>query len=178
MMKREIFATDIGEKITQFHRAFDRDDDLLSAVLRGHMMIEERLHDVIAAGVACYSRPYDRNDIFTFGTAIELCRSIVGRAATPGLWKAVKSLNNLRNAVGHRNEPARLKNLLLKFFKHSESVALCVYKDGAAYNPEGEDDRTHAIAIRVRAMAMWTVLGILADNLAHDLDDALQARRP
>lgn len=177
-MKRTPFTQDIGNKITQFHQAFDRDDALLTAVLRGHMMIEERLHDVISAGVAHYSRPHDRNDIFTFGTATELCKAISGLAASPGLWDAVKSLNNLRNALGHRNEPARLGTLLLKFFKHSESVALSVFESGASYDPEGEDESTHAIAVRNRIIAMWTVLGILADDLARDLDGALAARRP
>ncbi|WP_456254884.1 hypothetical protein ACP3PM_20715 [Pseudomonas iridis] len=176
-MKREPFAKDIDRKIKQFHEAFDRDDTLLTAVLRGHMMIEERLHDVISAGVARYSRPHDRNDIFAFGTATELCKSIAGLAASPELWDAVKALNNLRNAVGHRNEPARLSALLLKFFKHSEPVALRIFKEGAVYDPKGEDDITHAIAVRVRVTAMWTVLGILADDLARDLDSVLEARR-
>ncbi|NWA81589.1 hypothetical protein [Pseudomonas sp. D2002] len=176
-MNRELFAKDIDKKIKQFHGTFDRNDALLTAVLRGHMMVEERLHDVISAGVACYSRPQKQNDVFTFGTATELCRSIVGRAAAPHIWGAVKSLNNLRNAVGHRNEPARLDTLLLKFFKDSESVAMILYKEGASYNPEGEDDDTHAIAVRVRIMALWSVLGVIADNLAHDLDDALKSRR-
>ena len=177
-MTRKLFAQDIGVKVEQFHRVFDRNDALLTAVLRGHMMIEERLHDVISAGVACYSRPHNRNDIFTFGTATELCLSIAGRAAAPHVWDAVKSLNNLRNAVGHRNEPARLDTLLLKFFKDSEEVAMIIYKGGATYSPKGEDDNTHAIAVRVRIMALWTVLGILADNLAHDLESALKTRRP
>ncbi|SNY42422.1 hypothetical protein SAMN05660659_04622 [Pseudomonas sp. LAMO17WK12:I6] len=176
-MKREMFAKDVGRKITQFHQAFDRDDALLTAVLRGHMMIEERLHDVISAGVARYSRPHDRNDIFTFGTATELCKSIAGLAASPDLWDAVKSLNNLRNALGHRNEPARLGSLLLKFFKQSEPVALSFFKVSASYDPEGEDESTHAIAVRNRITAMWTVLGILADDLARDLDSVLEARR-
>lgn len=176
-MKREIFANDIGKKITQFHQSFDRDDALLTAVLRGHMMIEESLHDVISAGVACYSRPHDRSDVFTFGTATELCRSIAGLAVSHDLWNAVKSLNNLRNAVGHRNKPARLDTLLLKFFKHSESVAFSVYKERAFYDPAGEDDSTHAIAVRIRTMAMWTVLGILADDLARDLENVLKTRR-
>jgi len=176
-MTRKLFAEDIEKKVEQFHRVFDRNDALLTAVLRGHMMIEERLHDVISAGVACYSRPHNRNDIFTFGTATELCQSIVGRAAAPHVWGAVKSLNNLRNAVGHRNEPARLDALLLKFFKDSESVAMIIHKGGASYDPEGEDDNTHAIAVRVRITALWIVLGVLADDLAHDLDNALKPRR-
>jgi len=54
---------------------------------------------------------------------------------------------------------------------------MILYKEGASYNPEGEDDDTHAIAVRVRIMALWSVLGVIADNLAHDLDDALKSRR-
>ncbi len=177
-MPRKTFTQDLKEKLEQFHRVFDRNDALLTAVLRGHMMIEERLHDVISAGVACYSRPHNRNDIFTFGTAVELCRSIAGLSAAPHVWDAIKALNNLRNAVGHRNEPVKLDALLLRFFKDSETVAMIIHKGGASYDPEGEDDNTHAIAVRVRIMALWTVLGILADNLAHDLEGALKTRRP
>ncbi|WP_454846051.1 hypothetical protein [Pseudomonas farris] len=177
-MKRELFAKDIDKKIDLFHRAFDRDDDLLTAVLRGHMMVEERLHDVISAGVASYSRPYDKNDIFTFGTATNLAKAIVGSASGSELWKAIKSLNNLRNAVGHRYEPVRLDNLLVKFFKDSELTAHSIFrKNFTPYNPEGEDEETHAIVVRTRSMALWTVLGIHADNLARDLDSALKSRR-
>lgn len=177
-MKRELFVTDVDRKIVQFHRIFDRDSDLLSAVLRGHMTVEEQMHDLIAAGVAQYSRPYSRNDIFTFGTATELCRAIVGSDIGVELWDSIKALNNLRNAVGHRNEPARLKPLLAKFFKVSEPIGIAVYrKNFVPYEPEGEDDETHAIVIRTRSMAIWTVLGILADQLARELDPVLKDRR-
>lgn len=177
-MKRELFAKDIEKKTAQFHRTFERDSELLSAVLRGHMIVEEQLHDLIAAGVAQYSRPYSRNDIFTFGTATELCRAIVGSAMEPELWDSIKALNNLRNAVGHRNEPARLQPLLAKFFKISEPIGFAVYqKNFTPYEPEGEDEETHAIVIRTRSMAIWTILGILADQLARDLDSVLKDRR-
>ncbi|MFG0400570.1 hypothetical protein [Pseudomonas sp. zjy_11] len=177
-MTRELFGKDVDKKIAQFHRIFDRDSDLLSAVLRGHMTVEEQMHDLIAAGVAQYSRPYSRNDIFTFGTATELCRAIVGSAMGPELWDSIKALNNLRNAVGHRNEPARLKPLLAKFFKVSEPIGFAVYqKNFAPYEPEGEDEETHAIVIRTRSMAIWTILGILADQLARELDPVLKDRR-
>lgn len=176
-MQRDYFTDDINKKLEQFHLIFDRNNDLLTSVLRGHMIVEERLHDVITAGVACYFRPNDRNDIFTFGTATELCRSILGQAASPDIWVAIKSLNNLRNAIGHRNKPARLGSLLIRFFKDSESIASMVYKGGAHYDTEGESESTHAIAVRVRIRAIWTILGILADDLAYDLEDALKTRR-
>ncbi len=177
-MTRELFATEIELKIAQFHRSFDRENDLLTAVLRGHMMVEERLHDVISAGVANYCRPIDKNDIFTFGTATELAKAIIGTASGQDLWKAVKSLNNLRNAVGHRNKPAKLDTLLDKFFKDSEPSGCRMFKKSfTPYNPKGEDEDTHAIVVRTRAMAIWALLGIHADNLAKELNSALQSRR-
>jgi hypothetical protein len=177
-MARELFAKDIEEKVKLFYRAFDRPADLLTAVLRGHMMVEERLHDVISAGVASYVRPYDENDIFSFGTAAKLAQAIVGSAADFDLWKATKSLNALRNAIGHRYEPTRLDGLITKFFKDTETTASSVFKNGViAYLHKGESDQTHAIVVRMRCMAMWSVLGIHADNLAKDLDNALMSRR-
>jgi len=177
-MARELFAKDIEEKVSLFHRAFDRPADLLTAVLRGHMMVEERLHDVISAGVASYVRPYDENDIFSFGTAAKLAQAIVGSAADSDLWKAIKSLNALRNAIGHRYEPKRLDSLLAKFFKDTEPTTSSVFKNrDIAYLHEGESEETHAIVVRVRCMALWSVLGIHADSLAKDLDDALMSRR-
>ena len=177
-MKRELFSKNIDEKIYLFHRAFDRDNNLLTAVLRGHMMVEERLHDIISAGVASYSRPHSKNDIFTFGTATELAKAIVGSASGAELWKAIKALNSLRNAVGHRNAPVRLDSLLVKFFQDSEPTAQAVFKKSVVtYNPQGEEEETHAIVVRTRTMAIWTLLGIHADNLARELDAALEHRR-
>jgi hypothetical protein len=177
-MARELFAKDIEEKIGLFHRAFDRPADLLTAVLRGHMMVEERLHDIISAGVANYVRPYHENDIFSFGTAAKLAQALVGSAGDFDLWMAVKSLNSLRNAIGHRNEPKRLDGLLARFFKDTEPTAINVFKSSdVAYLHSGESEETHAIAVRLRCMALWSVLGIHADELAKDLDSVLMSRR-
>ncbi|WP_432780277.1 hypothetical protein QZH44_07050 [Pseudomonas corrugata] len=77
---KELFATDLNAKIAQFHKAFDGPANLLTAVLRVHMMVEERLFDVISAGVAIYSRTFKENDLFTFGTAAKLAQAIIGSA--------------------------------------------------------------------------------------------------
>jgi len=176
-MERELFSNDIDVKIKLFHRAFDSPADLLRAVLRGHMMIEERLHDVIGAGVARYSRPSDERDLLTFGTAAKLAQAVVGSVASTDLWNAIKSLNALRNALGHRYEPKRLDLLLVKFFTDTDSVAASVFKDHEAYLHQGESESTHALVVRMRCMAMWSILGLHADSLARDLDETLKCRR-
>ncbi|WP_338496290.1 hypothetical protein V5F23_20305 [Pseudomonas sp. WP18] len=75
----DLFATDLDAKIARFHKAFDGPASLLTAVLRGHMMVEERLFDVIS-GVAIYSRTFKENDLFTFGIAAKLAQAIIGSA--------------------------------------------------------------------------------------------------
>lgn len=177
-MKRKQFADDLQEKIEYFHQAFDRQGDLLSAVLRAHLMVEERLHDVISAGVADYTRPIEKNDIFSFGTALEIAKAIIGNKASSDLWAAVKELNNLRNAMSHRHKPKRLEKLLEAFFKKSEIVARWVYKEVPSYDHYPEKDDLNAIVIRTRTMAIWALLGMHADDLSKDLDNILDPRRP
>lgn len=177
-MPRERFAAGIEGRIEQFHQAFDRRADLMATVLRGHMMIEERLHDVISAGVADYTRPITKNDIFSFGTAAKIAQAIVGSADRPDFWKGIISWNSLRNALGHRVQPARLDSLLTSFFKDTESTAFRIFTTNSnTYQHKGESEETHALVVRLRCMAFWTILGIHADNLAKDLDEALISRR-
>lgn len=178
IMLRERFPTGIDAKLEQFNWAFDRRADLLMAVLRGHMMVEERLHDIISAGVANYVRPAAENDIFSFGTAAKLVRAMVGTAATADFWKGVTSLNSLRNALGHRDQPVRLDKLLTKFFEDTELAASHLFKGrDITYRHGGESEETTAVAMRLRCMAIWAILGVHADNLARDLDAALMSRR-
>lgn len=175
---RELFATDLDAKIALFHKAFDGPANLLTAVLRGHMMVEERLHDVISAGVAIYSRPFKENDIFTFGTAAKLAQAIIGSAGDVDLWKAVASLNALRNAVGHRYEPARLDQLLTKFFRDTDQTACNIFRgEYHSYQHKGESEDTHALVVRLRCMAIWAQLGVHADKLTQDLGGILLSRR-
>ncbi|KGV02110.1 hypothetical protein X880_1199 [Burkholderia pseudomallei MSHR4032] len=178
-MSRDLFAADIDAKLEQFHLAFDRRADILMAVLRGHMMVEERLHDIISAGVANYVRPTAENDIFSFGTAAKLAHAIVGTAADANFWKGITSLNSLRNALGHRGQPVRLDKLLTKFFEDTELAAAHLFKGrDITYRHAGETEEATAVAIRLRCMALWAILGVHADNLARDLDAALMSRRP
>ena len=69
-------------------------------ILRGHLLIEELLEELIAASLSDATAIRDAR--FTFFQKLCLCRGLIGTANEDGLWKPIEALNALRNIISHR----------------------------------------------------------------------------
>jgi hypothetical protein len=69
-------------------------------ILRGHLLMEELLDEVIAASLRHPSAVRDAR--LTFFQKLCICQAIIGQVGGGHIWRAVKELNKLRNAVSHR----------------------------------------------------------------------------
>jgi hypothetical protein len=74
-------------------------------ILRGHLLVEELLDEIIAAGLRDPSAIM--NAKLTFFQKISLAQGMVGRAGNDA-WKPIKELNKLRNEIGHKLPDAAL----------------------------------------------------------------------
>lgn len=71
-------------------------------VLRGHMLIERQLIQLIERDVA---KPEALNlERMTFSSKISLAEALRGNQTRPWLWEALRGVNKLRNSFAHKLE--------------------------------------------------------------------------
>ena len=97
------------ESLDALHRHLDQTDDPTLLILRAHLLVEERLRDVLAR--VCRS-PDDLSAVrLSFYQVLGVCRAIVGRQDDPA-WGFVARLNEGRNKMAHHLDPGDLDELL------------------------------------------------------------------
>jgi hypothetical protein len=87
----------------------ERTDDPTLLILRVHLLVEERLRDVVAR--ICRSPEELPAARLSFYQVLCLCRAIVGRHDEPA-WGFVGRLNEVRNRMAHHLDPGDLDDLL------------------------------------------------------------------
>jgi hypothetical protein len=90
-------------------RHLDKTDDTTLLILRTHLLIEERLRDII--GRVCRAPEEVRGARLTFYQILCICRALVGRHAEPP-WGFVERLNEVRNRMAHHLDPGDLDELV------------------------------------------------------------------
>ena len=112
-------AAMLKAQVNRFFELVPPETDLLLAVLKAHLLIEEHLHATIVAWVR-FPKPLEHAR-FTFSQRLRLAQAIAGRLMMPFVWEAVEELNNVRNKLVHRAEPGSIGNLLRKFVRICDS---------------------------------------------------------
>ncbi len=95
--------------LEEINRQLDETDDHILLILRAHLLIEERLRDILAR--VCRSPDELRAARLSFHQVLCLCRAIVGRHDEPA-WDFVTRLNEVRNRMSHHLDPGDLDELL------------------------------------------------------------------
>jgi hypothetical protein len=90
-------------------RHLNKTDDPTLLVLRTHLMVEERLRDMI--GRACNAPGELRAARLTFYQVLCICRALVGRH-DEAPWVFVERLNEVRNRMAHHLAPGDLDELV------------------------------------------------------------------
>jgi hypothetical protein len=96
--------------IEQFDQHLQKTDDQVLLVLYAHLLVEERLRDILAQ---VSTEPEELKAArFTFFQVMTLCRAIIGRQNEP-VWDFFSRLNETRNKIVHRLDPGDLDELLV-----------------------------------------------------------------
>lgn len=98
-----------SEPTNEMSRQLDKSDDPTLIILRAHLLIEERLRDILAG--ACRSPDELGQARLSFYQIFCLCRAIVGRSDEPA-WAFVERLNTVRNRMAHHLDPGDLDELV------------------------------------------------------------------
>jgi len=97
------------DPLEEIGRHLDKTDDPTLLILRAHLLVEERLRDVLAR--ICRSPDELRAARLSFHQVLCLCRAVVGRHDEPA-WDFVARLNEVRNRMAHHLDPGDLDELL------------------------------------------------------------------
>jgi hypothetical protein len=112
-------------------------DDPTLLILRTHLMVEERLRDMMRH--ACNAPDELRAARLTFYQALCICRALVGRHDEPQ-WGFVERLNEVRNRMAHHLAPGDLDELVGSVVKKLDrpidrrpATAVDRFRDAALY---------------------------------------------
>lgn len=103
------------KQIDAFRRFLDflpHDQDLTLVILKGHLLIEEQIRQIIAERVKRPQILYTQKGRYRIGfyLATYIAEAFFLKKREPWLWEAVRKLNTVRNAIGHSVEPRGLDN--------------------------------------------------------------------
>lgn len=97
------------DPLEAIRRHLDKTDDPTLLILRAHLLVEERLRDILAR--ISWSPDELRAARLSFHQVVCLCRAVVGRHDEPA-WDFVARLNEVRNKMAHHLDPGDLDELL------------------------------------------------------------------
>lgn len=94
----------------RFMKLLPPDQDLTLVILKGHLLIEEQIRQIIAERM---NRPEVLEAVYRkgrigFEVATHIAEAFFPKETEPWVWKAARKLNIIRNAISHSVEPHRL----------------------------------------------------------------------
>lgn len=98
-----------GDPLKELTQHLDKTDDPILVILRGHLLVEERLRRILAR----LSRAPEELKAarLSFHQILCLCRAVIARHDEP-TWGFMERLNEVRNRIAHHLEPGDLDELL------------------------------------------------------------------
>ncbi len=103
-------------------------DDLTLITLKGHLLVEELLGEIIAS--YCKNPDALEGDI-GFAVKLKFARALTGAEELALVWNACQKLNALRNALAHKLEHPEAQKRLVSF--------IAIFNDPATeWKPTGE----------------------------------------
>jgi hypothetical protein len=82
-------------------------DPIVSAIMTGHLLVEEQLWQVVRESVANPSALDDAR--LSFVQLVAMADAVAKDSSLKSCWRLVRRLNALRNRCAHQVEPARLE---------------------------------------------------------------------
>lgn len=114
--------TELEPALARFIEQFGKVDDTVTAVLKGHLLIEEAL-DGIISNFVFHPEPL-ANARLGFAQKLQLARAMSLREHDNSMWNIAGALNSLRNELTHHLEsPRRGRKVkaLLDAYRHETS---------------------------------------------------------
>lgn len=158
-------------RIERIRKHLPAGNDLTLIALKGHLLAEEALDDLIR--FYC-NQPEHLDDVeIRFLVKAKIARALSGHIVWTGLWPLIDALNSVRNDLAHNLEGPKLLIRVMKFLRLRKELAPLLY------DPEIEPNNSDAIAERFRS-DISLLLGQLtgAGMMVRTLETPAQANAP
>lgn len=117
-MECQVKIAEIAERVVRFIEYFPADAGVELVVLKGHLLIEELMSEIITLYLS-KSNPLsiklDRN--IMFNNKLNICWALVREKVDEEFWKCLKEFNSIRNSMSHFLEPKGIEEKLEGFSK-------------------------------------------------------------
>lgn len=118
-------------------------NDLTLIALKGHLLAEEALDDLIR--FYC-KQPEHLDDVeIRFFVKARMARALSGHIVWTGLWPLIEALNSVRNDLAHKLESPKLRDRIIRFLNLRKELAPLLY------DPEIDPNNWEAVAERFRS---------------------------
>jgi hypothetical protein len=111
-MKLEIDAA-AQARIDRVSQHLPKGNDLTLVALKGHLLVEKALDEVIATG--CVEPQHLEKVEIPFRVKAALARALFGHILWRGVWPLIKSLNTIRNDLAHNLDSPKLQERIIHF---------------------------------------------------------------
>lgn len=130
-------------RIERVRKHLPAGNDLTLIALKGHLLAEEALDDLIRF----YCRQPDHLDDveIRFLVKARLARALSGHIVWTGLWPLIDALNSIRNDLAHKLESAKLRDRIIRFLNLRKEWAPLLN------DPEIDTNNWDALAERFRS---------------------------
>jgi len=130
-------------RIERVRKHLPSGSDLTLIALKGHLLAEEALDDLIR--FYCKNPEHLENVEIRFQVKARLARALSGHAAWTGLWPLLDALNTVRNDLAHNIDSPKLKDRVNRF------LALRRELSPFLYDPQIDTTNQDAVAERFRS---------------------------
>lgn len=93
--------------VVRFHRRIRDMDPIVSAIITGHLLIEEQVWQVVSESVA--NPPALDDARLSFAQLVAVAEAVTLDSSLHSCWRLVRRLNALRNRCAHQTELGALK---------------------------------------------------------------------
>ena len=108
----DLFAKD-KEAFDRYQSLIPDTDDISLIILKGHLIIEEVLYNLLQEH--CVSPEYLDKSNLKFSQLMWILRSLLRLPLLEPVWGAISTINTLRNKLSHNLEPQDLEKYITEF---------------------------------------------------------------
>lgn len=93
-------------------------NDLTLIILKGHLLVEEEINEILDMKLKESSAIYQAR--LGFHQRLAVLKALTGTTDDPFLYSSIEKLNSLRNKISHNLEPNDLEIKIISFLKEIE----------------------------------------------------------
>jgi vacuolar-type H+-ATPase subunit I/STV1 len=112
IMSNEISTREI-DAFRHFLLKLPHGKDIVLVILKGQLLIEEQVKQIVKQRVSYFSVLNDAR--LSFSQQISLAHALVGNEVDPWIWSSLKKIGALRNKIAHEMEADSLTKEIEKF---------------------------------------------------------------